>query len=104
MAASKLATTVSPLSPLSPAANCRHLDAKPRSLASLTTICRAARGLEIVWETETGQEYVALECLYRADRKKPNGTGDTHARTRDVREEEYERVERRCCRYEMFQV
>lgn len=34
------ATTVSPLSPLSPAANCHHLDAKPRGLTSLTTICR----------------------------------------------------------------
>jgi hypothetical protein len=31
---------VSPLSPLSPAANCHHLDAKPRGLTSLTTICR----------------------------------------------------------------
>lgn len=34
------ATTMSPLSPLSPAANCHHLDAKPRGLTSLTTICR----------------------------------------------------------------
>ena len=86
MAASKLATTVSPLSPLSPAANCRHLDAKPRSLASLTTICRDARGLEIVLETETGREYVALECLYRVDRKKPDETGHTHTHTHVVRE------------------
>lgn len=63
MAASRLATTVSPLSPLSPTANCRHLDAKPRSLASLTTICRNASGYESVGNSLGDRKGMEIGCI-----------------------------------------
>lgn len=69
---------MSPLSPLSPAANCHHLDAKPRGLTSLTTICRdgereGARMSENAGETRRNHHH-------DGDRARENGRVERGAR------------------------